>query len=91
MSEFNYDSNYAWNIVSDAFNKGFLVGCDTYQNPPYGLVWGHAYSVVSVHTLKDSYGNVQYRLLRIRNPWGVDIYSGPWNDGDSRWTTAYKS
>lgn len=56
------------------------------------MVGGHAYSVVGAYELKDVYGNVQKRLFRIRNPWGQDVYSGPWNDADtSRWTTAYKS
>lgn len=27
----------------------------------------------------------------MKNPWGVDSYSGPWNDNDSRWTSSYKS
>lgn len=30
-------------------------------------------------------------MVRIRNPWGVDRYTGPWCDGDSRWTAAYQA
>lgn len=68
-----------------------MVGCDTSSYPPYSLGGGHAYTIVSYHYLKDSNGNVQYRLLRVRNPWGADSYTGPWADSDSRWTTSYKS
>jgi hypothetical protein len=26
----------------------------------------------------------------MRNPWGSETYSGPWNDRDSRWTDSFK-
>lgn len=68
-----------------------MVGVDTASNPPHGLAGGHAYSVLGAYSLKDSQGTVRARLLRVRNPWGTDSYSGPWGDNDSRWTTAYKS
>lgn len=67
------------------------MGCDTPSSTMYSLVAGHAHTILDYWTLKDVFGNVQYRLLRIRNPWGSDSYTGPWSDGDSRWTTWYKS
>lgn len=92
MSSINNDPNQAWSIITDALNNNFPVGVDTASGAPYGLVPGHAHTITSAHTLKDAYGNVKFRLLRIRNPWGRDMYTGPWNDGDtSRWTTAYKA
>ena len=31
-------------------------------------------------------------MFRVRNPWGQDKYSGPWNDADTaRWTAAYQA
>lgn len=91
MSSINNDPNQAWNIISDALSKNFPVGVDTPSNPPFGLVAGHAYTIDSSLALKDTAGNIAVRLLRIRNTWGRDVYSGPWNDNDSRWTTFYKS
>jgi hypothetical protein len=69
----------------------YLVGVDTSSSPPFSLGESHAYSVLGTYPLKDSNGNVVYRLLRIRNPWATDSYSGPWKDGDSRWTAAFKA
>lgn len=53
MSSINNDANQAWNTISDALYNGFLVGVDTSGSPPYGLVAGHAYSVVGAYQLKD--------------------------------------
>lgn len=78
-------------MITGALDSGYLLGIDTSSSAPYSLVSGHAYTILSYHYLKDVYGRVQYRLLRIRNPWGADFYNGPWNDNDSRWTAAYKA
>jgi hypothetical protein len=53
MSGINFDANTAWTTISNALSNGFLVGVDTSSNPPFGLVGGHAYTVISYHELKD--------------------------------------
>jgi Calpain family cysteine protease len=70
MSSINNDPNQAWSVISNALYNGFLVGVDTSSSPPYGLVGGHAYSIIGYYQLKDVYGNFVQNLLRIRNPWG---------------------
>ncbi len=88
----NVDKNSAWTTISNALAKGNLVGVDTSSAyNPYGLAAGHAHSILGVYLLKDQYGTVKNRLYRIRNPWGTDSYTGPWNDADTRWTALYKS
>jgi hypothetical protein len=88
MSGINFDANTAWTTITNALNNGFLVGVDTSSNPPFGMVGGHAYSVISYHELKDISGTIRQRLFRVRNPWGQDKYTGPWSDADaSRWTS----
>ena len=37
--------------------------------------------MISVHEL--STGD---RLLKIRNPWGEELYNGKWSDSDYNWT-----
>ena len=91
MTDISSNANTAWSLISDANNQKFQIGADTGSNPPYGLVGGHAHTVNGYYYLKDASGKVQYRLLRIRNPWGSDSFTGPWNDNDSRWTAAYKA
>jgi hypothetical protein len=81
----------AWTTITNALNNGNLVGVDTGSNPPFGLVGGHAHTIVSTHVLKSSTGAIVQRLYRVRNPWGQDSYTGAWYDGDTRWTSAYKA
>ena len=89
MSSISNSGATAYSYISSALSSNYLVGVDTASSPPYGLVAGHAHTVVGAYQLKDQYGNVQYSMVRIRNPWGIDSYTGPWCDGDSRWTAAY--
>ena len=37
------------------------------------------YTVFSAHEIGGE------KLIRIRNPWGAETYTGPWRDADSRW------
>ncbi|GFS03956.1 calpain-9 [Elysia marginata] len=48
----------------------------------YGLVGGHAYSLVGVAQVGNS------KLLRVRNPWGHGEWKGPWSDGSEEWASA---
>ena len=52
----------------------------------FGLTNNHAYTLVGTFLLFDN--NVQTnRLIKIRNPWGVDVYTGKWSDVDvASWT-----
>ena len=60
------------------------------QQKAYGLVPGHAYTLLGCYELKDSAGRVVERLLHLRNPWANETYTGPWNDSDSRWSADYQ-
>ena len=50
----------------------------------YGLTSGHAYTVAGAEKVKQK-GKV-YNLIKMRNPWGTELYNGPWSDKDPRWT-----
>lgn len=52
----------------------------------YGLVTGHLYTVLGSHTLSNG-----AELVKMRNPWGVEKYNGPYNDNDTRWSDALKA
>ena len=45
-----------------------------------GIAQSHGYSLLSTHVVA---GN---KLVKARNPWGVESYVGPWSDEDARWT-----
>lgn len=50
----------------------------------YGIVKGHAFSVLDVVELKKN-GRVTYKLVKLRNPWGSEKYYGPFSDKSSKW------
>lgn len=51
-----------------------------------GLLNHHAYSIVSVVHVEGA----DLRLIRLRNPWGTQVWNGDWSDGSSLWTPELK-
>ena len=52
-----------------------------------GLVGPHAYTVLGPVELSNG-----QRLVKLRNPWGYEKYSGPWSDtDDTNWTDALRA
>jgi hypothetical protein len=65
-----------------------------------GLAKAHAYTVLGVITLttksnglfendSNTDGKLVQKLIKMRNPWGTEKYTGPWHDYDSRWTPEF--
>jgi calpain-15 len=78
----------AWNIVDDGDLNLYPMGASIGSSNPFGLTNNHAYTIVGAYLLFDN--NVQTnRLIKIRNPWGIDVYTGKWSDLDTTsWTIA---
>jgi hypothetical protein len=78
-----------WAIITDAVAKNYMIGCATDGHTLFGLVTSHSWSVLDTEVIP---GSPPTRLIRIRNPWGVDsTYTGAWNDNDSiDWTDVNK-
>lgn len=53
---------------------------------PNGLVSGHAYTILTVTETQDG----QYRLLKLRNPWGRFEWQGAWSDSSPLWTASLR-
>lgn len=51
------------------------------MNEHASLITRHAYTILGA--VKLSTGDT---LLKMRNPWGAEKYSGDWSDQDPRWT-----
>eukprot|EP00931_Biecheleriopsis_adriatica_P080087 TRINITY_DN53447_c0_g1_i1.p1 TRINITY_DN53447_c0_g1~~TRINITY_DN53447_c0_g1_i1.p1 ORF type:complete len:497 (+),score=112.00 TRINITY_DN53447_c0_g1_i1:51-1541(+) len=54
----------------------------------YGLVTGHAYSILQVRKVNDGYmgiGGKEYKMIEIRNPWGTGEWKGDWSDKSDLW------
>ena len=58
---------------------------DAYKNSD-GLYNGHAYTTLGVVTLSNG-----VRLVRVRNPHGVDSFHGRWSDDSDLWTDQFKA
>eukprot|EP00930_Biecheleria_cincta_P096159 TRINITY_DN88033_c0_g1_i1.p1 TRINITY_DN88033_c0_g1~~TRINITY_DN88033_c0_g1_i1.p1 ORF type:complete len:524 (-),score=81.00 TRINITY_DN88033_c0_g1_i1:350-1921(-) len=56
------------------------IGCCAFSSGP-GLVKNHVYGILGIREIGD------YRLIKIRNPWGHDgEWQGSWGDKSSLWT-----
>lgn len=51
----------------------------------FGLVKQHAYTLIGTAFYKDPQGKT-HRLVKIRNPWGKEVYNGPWSDNSAEMT-----
>ena len=58
------------------------------QDNEFGIISGHAYSVISVHAL--CMGDETVRLVKVRNPWGHHEWLGDWCDNSELWTDAFR-
>jgi hypothetical protein len=54
-----------------------------------GLITNHAYTIIDVAEICDPKGN-KIRLLKIRNPWGSNEWTGDWSDNSTKWTPEIK-
>ena len=46
-----------------------------------GIVQNHAYTIIGLVKLSNG-----QRLVKCRNPWGVDTFKGNWSDESNLWT-----
>ena len=54
-----------------------------------GLITNHSYTVIDTGELTEPNGK-KIRLLKIRNPWGTNEWTGEWSDSSSKWTPEYR-
>ncbi|KAI9986757.1 hypothetical protein PInf_025714 [Phytophthora infestans] len=80
-----------WEKISRYKNSGTLMGCSI--QPPVtsskevavessagnGLYFKHAYALVDAAEIKTAKGEI-VRLVKLRNPWGMGEWTGPWSD-----------
>ncbi|KAI9707902.1 MAG: hypothetical protein M1820_004508 [Bogoriella megaspora] len=81
------DTDRFWTDELRKVHKDFLFSCGLANNWDYdtkkGLVFGHAYSIMdAVEHVRDG---KNYRLVKVRNPWGDSEWQGAWADGSEQW------
>lgn len=75
-----------WEKVKKSDDIGYIM-CTGTKNEKfvtnYGLVQGHAYTLISAKEKNDKVKNI--RLLRLFNPWGRQEWTGDWSDHSPLW------
>lgn len=64
-------------------------GSVTNEALQYGLIGGHAYSLLAGKEVSLDNGTT-VKLVKIRNPWGQGEWTGDWSDTSSLWTDKIK-
>ena len=78
-----------WTLLQTADKLHFALTVAT-QRKVFGLVQGHAYTLLGCYELKDRQGRTVERLVHLRNPWAKETYTGPWNDHSWEWTDDFR-
>lgn len=52
------------------------------------MISGHTYTILGVSEVTSD-GKSQ-KLVKMRNPWTTENYTGPWSQSDSKWTKESK-
>ena len=92
------DFNSFWKLLMKAKSKHSVIGCnlasashiEEYESSvmnteitDHGLVKGHAYVITKLVDL--TYDGKNYRLIRLKNPWGEGEWQGDWSDKSTTW------
>lgn len=84
------DPMITWEQVKIADESNFIMTASMGEvSSNQGLVSNHAYSLISVHELRDSTG-ADLKLIRLRNPCGSGEWTGDWSDKSQMWTDKLK-
>ena len=90
----NNNHDQIWNYIMEADTDRDIITagskfCGSHDSSTdAGVACSHAYTLISAHTVQDPSGN-DIRLFKMRNPWGSELYGGPWSDNWSGWTDEY--
>ena len=85
------DRDEVFDLLHDSEMKNYPMVAGTGSSTFDNLVAGHAYTILGTQIIYDNGGNVVERLVRMRNPWGKFMYTGPWSGHSDDWTPAYKA
>ena len=77
-----------WNVVVDGLNNDYNMGAAC-QVSHFGMISGHAYGVIGAVKLTGGAHDGQM-MIKTRNPWGRNVYDGPWSEKATEWTADYR-
>ena len=89
------DIDRFWEIIKSSKERNYLVTGSTYEtdfhhpDKKMGIISGHSYSVLSLHSFK--HAGTRVKLLKLRNPYGNEEWTGDWSDESDKWTPSLRS
>ncbi|XP_071102038.1 calpain-2 catalytic subunit-like [Haliotis cracherodii] len=80
------NKNTLFKRIVNALKCGAFVTCSSKSGttPPDGIIPGHAYTLIAAKEVTKKNGKRAF-LLRMRNPWGSDEWTGKWSDKSPNW------
>ena len=79
-----------FDLLTDSQRKNYPMVAGTGGHTEYHLVHGHAFTILGTQIIKLDDGSEQ-KLVRMRNPWGKFMYTGPWSGHSGYWKESYKA
>ena len=84
-----FDQESLWKKMSHASVNRFNMTTGTSKRPPYnGLKQDHVYVVCDAISVREKGREV--RLVKIRDPHGLNIWEGDWSPNSLKWTPALR-
>ena len=80
-----------WEKMDNAFKKNYILTAGTpsiSKVTEVGLVMGHAYTLVKVYKVNTDFG--EERLVKLKNPYRDEEFTGDWSDNSDLWTDEIK-
>jgi len=75
------DKTKLWDIMKEWDQKKYVMAGGFNEDKANKLISYHIFTFIGVTEYKGQ------KLVRVRNPWGGEIYQGPWSDKDTaKWT-----
>ena len=75
-----------WNAIKSSDDSHHIItaGTDCVDYTKNNMPGCHAYTVLRATTIEKDGQTI--KMLKIRNPWGEDMYTSEWSDRDGAWT-----
>ena len=90
------DTKKLFDLIRKSHEKGFIIVSDITltenTNLDYlskiGLLTNHSYQIIDTAILRQNANEV--KLLKIKNPWGTNVWNGDWSENSGKWTETFR-
>jgi hypothetical protein len=79
-----------WKKITEGMNRNYAMVGGTGAHPAYHVTDGHAETCLGTLILYNDDGSEHVKLVKMRNPWGIYQYDGPWSSKSDLWTPEFK-